>query len=157
MMFADELRHGRFFFGGDLGAAQMDLQRGDVKYNSTWLYGALRAEYALSDQLLLGMEGAGWTDQKDVDSSISEDVLAFMMTARVYPLLESGAFVKAGWGYVKHRYWESSVLSIDIGNHLRQVILQERVTLLVWGMSFIQDLCLCHTVVVTWIRKPTKR
>jgi len=115
MMFADELRHGRFFFGGDLGAAQMDLQRGDIKYNSTWLYGALRAEYALSDQLLLGAEGSGWTDQKDVDSSISEDVLAFMMTARVYPLLESGAFVKAGWGYVKHRYWESSASSDSSG------------------------------------------
>lgn len=111
MVFADEFQHGRFFVGGDLGAAQMELQRGDIKYDGTWLYGALRAEYTLSHQLLLGVEGAGWTDQKDVDSAISEDVLTFMMTARAYPLLESGAFVKAGWGYAKHRYWESSASS----------------------------------------------
>jgi hypothetical protein len=110
-VFADEFRQGRFFFGGDLGAAQTDLQRGDIEYDGTWLYGALRAEYALSEQLLLGVEGAGWTDQKNMNSSISEDVLTFMITARVYPLLESGVFVKTGWGYVKHRYWESSASS----------------------------------------------
>ncbi|WP_455222863.1 hypothetical protein [Kaarinaea lacus] len=52
------------------------------------------------------MEGAGWTDQNN--SSIFEDVTTFMMTARVYPLQESGVFVKAGWGYAIHRYWESS-------------------------------------------------
>jgi hypothetical protein len=107
MVFADELRKGRFFFGGDLGAAQMDLQRGNIKYDGTWLYGALRAEYALSNQLLLGVEGAGWTDQENMSSSISEDVLAFMMTTRVYPLPESGVYVKGGWGYVRHRYWET--------------------------------------------------
>jgi len=115
MVFADELRHSRFFFGRDLGVAQMDLERGDIEYDGAWLYGALRAEYGLSDQTLLGLEGAGWTDQEDVNSPISEDVLAFMITTRVYPMPVSGTFVKAGWGYVKHRYWESSASSDATG------------------------------------------
>lgn len=95
--------------------AQMYLERGDIKYDDTWFYGALRTEYGLSEQTLLGLEGAGWTDQEDVDSPISEDVLAFMITTRVYPMPLSGTFVKAGWGYVKHRYWESSASSDATG------------------------------------------
>ena len=54
------------------------------------------------------MESAGWTNQIDPHKPFSEDVLTFMMTARIYPLQDSSAFVKAGWGYAKHRYWESS-------------------------------------------------
>jgi len=111
IVFADESRQREFYFGGDLGVANMDLQRGNTKYSGTWLYGALRAEYALFPQLLLGVEGAGWTDQITSSSSISEDVMTFMMTARVYPSQNYDAFVKAGWGYAKHRYWDSSASS----------------------------------------------
>ena len=32
-----------------------------------------------------------------------------MMTAKVYPLQDTNTFIKAGWGYAIHRYWESSV------------------------------------------------
>ena len=107
IVLADESRQGKFYFGGDLGSARMELHRDDIKDSGTWLYGALRAEYALPHQLLLGVEGAGWTDQINSKSPISGDVLTFMMTARIYPLQDSSAFVKAGWGYAKHRYWES--------------------------------------------------
>jgi hypothetical protein len=69
MAAADDSRQGRFCFGGDLGAARMSLQRDGSEYSGMWLYGALRAEYALQQQLLPGLEGAGWTDQADVDSS----------------------------------------------------------------------------------------
>jgi len=82
-----------FYFVGDLGGANMDLQRGDTRYSGTWLYDALRAEYALFPQLLLGVEGLGWTDQVTASSSISEDVTAIMMTARADPLQNSDAFV----------------------------------------------------------------
>ena len=34
-----------------------------------------------------------------------------MMIARAYSLLNSDAYIKTGWGYAKHRYWESSVIS----------------------------------------------
>ncbi len=97
---------GDFYFGGDLGLAKVELHRDNTQDNGTWLYGALRAEYALRDQLLLGVEGSGWTNQDSISSPISEDVMAFMITAKIYPL-QSGIFVKAGSGYVKHRYWES--------------------------------------------------
>ena len=113
---ADESPQRGFYFGGDLGTANMEIQRGDTKYSGTWLYGALRAEYALFPQMLLGIEGAGWTDQITSSSSISEDVTTFMMTARVYPLQNSNAFLKAGWGYAVHRYWESSVSSDASGS-----------------------------------------
>ncbi len=116
IVFADESRQRGFYFGGDLGTANMELQRGDTKYSGTWLYGALRAEYALLPQLLLGLEGAGWTDQITSSSSISEDVTTFMMTARVYPLQNYNAFIKAGWGYAIHRYWESSASSDASGS-----------------------------------------
>jgi hypothetical protein len=105
---ADESRQGRFFFGGDLGYSWVGIQRKDTHYSESWLYGALRAEYALQQQLLLGVEGSGWTDQDKVDSPIAEDVLAFMMTSRTYPVQDSFIFLKAAWGYAKHRYWESS-------------------------------------------------
>jgi len=111
MVFADGARQGKFYFGGDLGSARMELHRGSIKNSGTWLYGALRAEYALHNQLLLGVEGAGWTDQIDIYSSISEDVLTFMMTAKIYPLQDSRAFARASWGYAKHRYWDSSTLN----------------------------------------------
>jgi hypothetical protein len=111
IVFADETKQRRFYFGGDLGTANMELQRGDTEYSGAWLYGALRAEYALRPQLLLGVEGVGWTDQLTSSSSISEDVTTFMMTARVYPLQYNNTFIKAGWGYAIHRYWESSVSS----------------------------------------------
>ena len=86
----------------------MDLQRGDTNYSDTWLYGALRVEYALHSLLRLGVEEAGWTDQIISSSSISEDVITFMMTAKTYPFQNPNTFVKAGWGYAKHRYWESA-------------------------------------------------
>ena len=35
-------------------------------------------------------------------------MLTLMVTARTYPLQDYGVFVKAGWGYAKHRYWETS-------------------------------------------------
>jgi hypothetical protein len=108
MAAADDSRQGRFYFGGDLGAARMNLQSDGLEYSDMWLFGALRAEYALQQQLLLGLEGAGWTDQAEVDSSISEDLLTLMLTARVYPVQSAFVFLKAGWGYAKHRYWESS-------------------------------------------------
>ena len=111
LVFADESRQGRYYFGADLGVAQMDLKRGDNNESDIWLYGALRVEYALLHQLLVGAEGAGWTDQSNVNSPISEDVLTFMMTARIYPWQESGAYAKAGWGYANHRYWESDTSS----------------------------------------------
>lgn len=111
MVFAARFQQGKFYFGGDLGAAWVELHKGDVKDSGNWLYGALRFEYALPHQLLLGVEGSGWTDQINANSPISEDVLTFMMTARTYPLQDSGAFVKAGWGYATHRYWKSSVLN----------------------------------------------
>ncbi len=107
-VFADESRQRRFYFGADLGMAYMDLKRSDTNYSDTWLYGALRVEYALSSQLRLGVEGAGWTDQITSRSSISEDVTTLMMTARTYPFQNPNIFVRAGWGYAKHRYWESS-------------------------------------------------
>ena len=84
----------------------MDITRGDTNYSDTWLFGALRAEYALHPRLLLGAEGAGWTDQVTASSSISEDVFSVMVTARAYPMQNSDAFVKAGWGQARHRYWE---------------------------------------------------
>jgi hypothetical protein len=105
---ADESRQDRFFIGGDLGWAMVDIQRGDNKYSETWLYGALRAEYALRHDFLLGIEGSGWTDQDKANDPIAEDVLAFMVTARMYPLQAYGVFVKTGWGYAKHRYWDAS-------------------------------------------------
>ena len=108
VVFADESRQRDFYFGGDLGTANMELQRSNTKYSGTWLYGALRAEYALSPKLHLGIEGAGWTDQVTSSSSITEDVTTFMMTAKAYPLQSYNAFIKAGWGYARHRYWESS-------------------------------------------------
>ena len=111
IVLSDESRQRRFFFGGDLGVAYMDITRGDKNYSDTWLYGALRAEYALCPRLLLGTEGAGWTDQVTASSSIAEDVIAVMVTARAYPMQNSDAFVKAGWGQARHRYRESSVHS----------------------------------------------
>lgn len=116
VVFADDIQQRRFYFGGDLGIAYMDLQRGDTNYSDTWLYGALRAEYALFPHLLLGVEGSGWTDQVISSSSISEDVVAFMLTARAYPFQRSDIFIKAGWGYAKHRYWESSESRDASGN-----------------------------------------
>ena len=112
---SDEPPQRRFYFGGDLGLAYMDFQRGDTSYNDTWLFGALRAEYALNPRLLLGAEGAGWTNQVTVSSSISEDVLSLMLTARAYPMQKSDVFVKAGFGQAWHRYWESSVNSDTSG------------------------------------------
>ncbi len=108
-MFSEEPQQRRFYFGGDLGVAYMDIERGAASYTDTWLFGALRVEYALQPRLLLGVEGAGWTDQVTASSSISEDVVSIMITARAYPMQNSDAFVKAGWGQARHRYWESSV------------------------------------------------
>lgn len=108
IVLSDESRQRRFYFGGDLGVAYMDIESGATNYSETWLFGALRAEYALHPRLLLGAEGMGWTDQVTLRSSISEDVTSFMVTARVYPVQNSEAFVKAGWGHAWHRYWESS-------------------------------------------------
>lgn len=108
LVFADDSLEETLYFGGDLGVAQIELHRGDVKKSDTWLYGALRAEYALYQELLVGVEGAGWTDQSKVNSAIYEDVFTLIMTARIYPSQGSSAFVKFGWGPAKHRYWESS-------------------------------------------------
>lgn len=113
---SDEPEQRRFYFGGDLGVAYIDIERGDTNYDDTWLFGALRAEYALNPRLRLGAEGMGWTDQVTASSSISEDVFALMLTARAYPMQNYRAFVKAGWGYARHRYWESSVHSDASGN-----------------------------------------
>ena len=111
LVLSDEPQQRRFYFGGDLGVAYMDIERGDTNYSDTWLFGALRAEYALHPRLLLGAEGAGWTDQVTASSSISEDVISLMVTARAYPMQNSDVFVKAGWGHARHRYWESSTQS----------------------------------------------
>ena len=108
IVLSDESRQRRFYFGGDLGTAYMEIERGATKYSDTWLFGALRAEYALHPRLLLGVEGMGWTDQVTSRSSISEDVPSLMVTARAYPVQKYEAFVKAGWGHAWHRYWESS-------------------------------------------------
>ena len=111
IVLSEESRQRMFHFGGDLGAAYMDFERGDTRYSDTWLFGALRAEYAINPRLLLGAEGAGWTNQATASSSISEDVISLMVIARVYPLQNADVFVKAGWGQARHRYWESSANS----------------------------------------------
>jgi|GEM_PF-3023574 len=113
---SDEPQQRRFYFGGDLGAAYMDIERGGTSYSDTWLFGALRAEYAFYPRLLAGIEGMGWTDQVTASSSISEDVLSLMVTVRAYPMQNSDVFIRAGLGPARHRYWESSTTSDASGS-----------------------------------------
>jgi hypothetical protein len=47
MAAADDSRQGRFYFGGDPGAVRMNPQSDGLEYSYMWLFGALRAEYAL--------------------------------------------------------------------------------------------------------------
>lgn len=116
VVLADSFRQGKVFIGADLGAAQISRQSGDSQRDDGWLYGSLWTEYGLTDQVFLGVEGMGWTDQETSNDPIAEDVMAFMVTAKVYPLLMPGFYVKAGWGYAKHRYWDGTSGNDTSGN-----------------------------------------
>jgi hypothetical protein len=134
MVFADteiQRMQGKFVGGLDIGPAMMEIDRSGIKDNALWAYGALRGGYVLNDKLVLGVEGAGWSDSV---TAPTEDVLTLMVTAKMFLSHHSGysTFIRTGWGYAKHRYWESSEFNNDtsgtgyivgFGSHMENISL----------------------------------
>lgn len=90
----------------NLGAGFLSQSGGGINRDDTKFFMGLDVGYVVHPQILLGIELSGWLlepIERPPDPG-GEGIMQAFLTSRVYPLRESGLFVKLGGGYVSHWY-----------------------------------------------------
>lgn len=107
LAFADEFIVRQGWWGDvNLGGGFLSQSGREASQDGANFFMGLDAGYVVHPQFLLGAELSGWLIEpmQPPPEARGEGIMQAFLTGRVYPMRDSGLFVKFGGGYVSHWY-----------------------------------------------------
>jgi len=93
-----------FRFGLDLGVGSVERTIAGTGIDDSKFYMGFVGSYWIGQHVLAGLDLNGWLLQSSnlKDPTVGEGISRIFITAKIYPGMQSGWFVKAGGGYISH-------------------------------------------------------
>ncbi len=104
---------GRWWFGVDLGAGQLQRSVPGLSESKVRFYASIEGGVAVTPQLLLGVETGGWLiEPSDLwDPTRGAAISPLFVTARIYPSKMSTIHIRLGGGFINA--WENAPTGTD--------------------------------------------
>ena len=104
---------GLFWFGCDLGAGQLNRSTADVSESKLRFYLGLEGGFAVTPQLLVGIQASGWLIEPGDywDPTKGRAISPIFVTARIYPSKFSTFHIRLGGGAMNA--WDNAVGGFD--------------------------------------------